>query len=154
MARGQRVRISDRRVVTIPAEKVARFESVEGELHTLYSGPERVHEYRAARAAAADYLASAGAAPAARVIRSAARGNGASEQVVQSWSGRLAELLSPYAARLVRARRDVEAATAAARTLAVLVADDGLPESATAQWFEIDRQTLRRWRGKNDRSAR
>ncbi|UBV20432.1 hypothetical protein H8Z59_24695 [Mycolicibacterium fortuitum] len=138
---------------TIPAPQLERFDDIEQTLRDLYPGPEHDHEYQAAIEAAATYLIGAPAPPDAWTMRSASRGNADSAAVVEAWSAQLDTVLGPVAEQFRRARAVAESATAAARTLAILAGDDGLTEVASAQRFGVDRTTLRRWRGKNDRKT-
>lgn len=150
MASGRKIRLGAK-VRTIPAAKASRFDEIDSTLRELYPGPERDHEYRGAIAAAATYLIDAPEPPTAWAIRSASRGNIASAESVEAWTAELDAILTPHAQHLADARAALDAATAAARALAVLATDDGLTESATAKLLGIDRLTVRKWRGKNDR---
>ncbi len=152
MPRGRQVRIG-KRMRTIPATQLERFDDIEQTLRDLYPGPEHDHEYQAAIEAAATYLIDAPAPPDAWTMRSASRGNTESAAVVETWSTQLDAVLGPVAEQFRRARAVAESTTAAARTLAILAGDDGLTEVASAQRFGVDRTTLRRWRGKNDRKT-
>lgn len=150
MARGRKIRIGTT-VRTIPADKADRFDEIDHTLRELYPGSAHAHEYQAAIAAAATYLIDAPEPPPPWAIRSASRGNTATAQSVDTWTAQLDAILAPHAHHLANARAALDAATAAARTLATLVTDDGLTETATAQRLGIDRLTVRKWRGKKDR---
>lgn len=153
MTRGKQVRIGNQ-VRTIPAANAERFEQIDHTLRELYPGPEHTHEYKAAITAAATYLIDAPEPPSPWTLRSASRGNDKSAAIVEKWNTQLDALIAPYAEQLHQARTELDVATAAARTLAALAADDGLTETATAERFDVDRLTLRKWRGKRDRSPR
>jgi hypothetical protein len=150
MARGRKIRVGTT-VRTIPADKTARFDEIDHTLRELYAGPDRAHEYQAAIDAAATYLIDAPEPPTPWAVRAASRGNAATAETVDTWTAQLDTILAPHAHHLANARAALDAATAAARTLATLVTDDGLTETATAQRLGIDRLTVRKWRGKKDR---
>lgn len=150
MTRGKQVRIG-KQVRTIPAANATRYDEIEHRLRQLYPGPEHAHEYQAAITAAATYLIDAPEPPSSWTIRSASRGNDNSAAIVDTWKTQLDAIIAPYAQQLHHARDELDAATAAARTLATLATDDGLTEPATAERFDVDRLTLRKWRGKRDR---
>lgn len=150
MASGRKIRIGAK-VRTIPASKAGRFDEIDNTLRELYPGPERENEYQAAIAAAATYLIDAPEPPTSWAIRSASRGNTACAESVDTWTAELDAILAPHAQHLTDARAALDAATAAARTLAILATGDGLTEAATAQRLGIDRLTVRKWRGKKDR---
>ena len=152
MARGRKIRIGNT-VRTIPAAKENRFDEIDATLRQFYPGPDHSHEYAAAIAAAATYLIDAPEPPTPWVIRSASRGNSVSAEPVDAWTAQLDLILAPHAQRLAGARAELDAALAAARTLATLATGDGLTEDATAQRLGIDRLTVRKWRGKNDRGT-
>ncbi len=152
MARGRKIRIGTT-VRTVPAAKQTRFDEIDSTLRELYPGPDHAHEYEAAIAAAATYLIDAPEPPTPWAIRSASRGNSASAGPVDTWTDQLDVILGPHAQHLADARAELDAAIAAARTLATLATADGLTEAATAQRLGIDRLTVRKWRGKNDRGA-
>lgn len=150
MARGRKIRVGTT-VRTIPADKTARYDEIDNTLRELYPGPDHTHEYQAAIAAAATYLIDAPEPPSPWAIRSASRGNTACAEEVDTWTAHLDAIFAPHARHLADARAALDAATAAGRTLATLATDDGLTESATAERLGIDRLTVRKWRGKNDR---
>lgn len=52
---------------------------------------------------------------------------------------------------LSRARTDMAKAAAASRVVAILSIEDGASELATAQHLGVDRLTVRKWNGKQDR---
>ncbi|MBU8841179.1 hypothetical protein [Mycolicibacterium goodii] len=150
MTRGKQIRIG-KQVRTIPSANATRFGEIEHTLRQLYPAPEHANEYQAAITAAATYLIDAPEPPSPWTIRSASRGNDNSATIVDRWKTQLDAIIAPYAQQLHQARAELDAATAAARTLATLATDDGLTEPATAERFDVDRLTLRKWRGKKDR---
>lgn len=121
MARGRPVRI-DGKVRTIPAASVPRFEAIEAQLAELYPGDEHVHERGAALRAAARHL-----------IGDIDPGVAGDE--------------------LDEARTEHEAAAAAARMVVMLTNEDRGPghESALSREVGVDRLTIRKWLGKQDR---
>ncbi|ASR85734.1 hypothetical protein SEA_EDUGATOR_37 [Mycobacterium phage Edugator] len=114
----------DGRDRTIPADRVQRYEDTVAALAERFPGPDHAHELKAAIDAAARYLVG-------------------DESTIHHIGEELAA-----------ARRRHEEATAAARVFVQLAADDGMPETGLAAGLGIDRLTVRKYRGKNDRRSR
>lgn len=111
----------DGRDRTIPADQVPRYDAMVAALAGLYPGDEHAHELKSAADTATRYLLG---------------DEGATRRV---------------AADLAEAREQTEAATAAARALILLAAEDGATEVGLAADLGIDRLTVRKYRGKKDR---
>lgn len=56
--------------------------------------------------------------------------------------------ISSAAARLSRARKQLDAAMEQAETAAISAAADGMPETEIARTLGVNRMTVRRWLGK------
>lgn len=122
VARGKPVRI-DGKVRTIPAERVARFEAVEAHLAQQYPH-ESIDRHASERAAALR--------AAALYLIGELDADGAGDQ-------------------LHEARAAAEEAVAAAKMVATLASEDGASELGLHKALGVDRLTVRKWLGKQDR---
>lgn len=137
VARGKQVRI-DGKLRTIPAERVPQYEAFEAAALELFDDD---NDCRAALRAAALYLLEVPAAP-SDDDRSLARVNGI-ETVpnVEAWTHAAGEFMARFGA-------ERSAAIAAARAIAVV---SDAPEGLIASSLGVNRSTVRRWRGKDER---
>lgn len=153
VARGRQVRI-DGKVRTIPADLVPRFEEIERRVAERY--PDDPDLRAAALAAAATYLVDAPPRP-AYVTGATFLSETEARRVNFRMRSSYGELVvgvgtvDQYAEWLRDARAELAQAEAAARVIALLASEDGVPETALTSRYEIDRGTLRRWIGKRDR---
>lgn len=135
----------DGKVRTIPAGRVEAYEKLEADVAGMFDSDD---ERRAALEAAALYLLEVPPAPSSG-DRGAARMHGihdsptveAAVETVEGWADSAGAFMARYGARR-------SAADAAARAIAVV---SDAPEALIASSLGVNRSTVRRWRGKDER---
>lgn len=150
MTKGRIARCLGGKTRTIPADKVPQYEAVEA----LEFRSE--HERRAALEAAASYLIDAPPelrGVHAEIIRpeDAKQALAESTKLIEEHAASVLAAVGPAAELLRESRARIDGAIAAARTVAALAVGDGVSEVAVAKALGVDRLTLRRWLGKQDR---